>query len=160
MCTGRLVARVKSVVFVDIGYVVNRKLTFDKVSIDGSGKCDIQLTNNPDDAVYGVVFSIPCSGRDALDKIEGVGNGYSAGEVSVVTASRVILASLYFATNTNATLRPYDWYKNYVVSGAIEHGLPEAYIARLKEVESIPDPNFKRAKLEAARLFDVECRKL
>ena len=32
------------------------------------------------------------------------------------------------------SLRPYTWYKDFVVDGAKEHDLPEAYIKKLESV--------------------------
>ncbi len=48
------------------------RLAFDKVSTDGSGKCDIERTGNTSDRVYGLLFSIAESEADALDDAEGL----------------------------------------------------------------------------------------
>ena len=40
--------------------------------------------------------------------------------------------------------KPYHWYKEQVVQGAREHGLPEGYIKKIADVESIPDQDPER----------------
>lgn len=73
----RLTARTRapSAKLICSGYVTGRRLTFDKVSKDGSGKCDCELTGNSDDRVYGVVFSIHTSDRPSLNRAEGNRHG-------------------------------------------------------------------------------------
>jgi hypothetical protein len=39
------------------------------------------------------------------------------------------------------TLRPYTWYKEFVVRGAEENGLPGAYVAELAALEAVDDPD-------------------
>jgi gamma-glutamylcyclotransferase len=133
--------RSPSATAIDIGYVENRRLTFDKVSKDGSGKCDIESTCCQTDRVYGVIYEIPSIEKANLDKAEGLGKGYQEINIQVVTSKGIITAISYFATKKEPSLRPYHWYKLLVVTGAIEHGLPTDYIEWLKTFESIPDPN-------------------
>jgi len=66
MLTRRLQNRTLSAKAVGIGYVEGHRLTFDKVSTDGSGKADIEATGNATDRVYGVLFSIDASEESAL----------------------------------------------------------------------------------------------
>jgi hypothetical protein len=56
MSTPRLVDRVHSAKAVSVA--PGRHSKFHKKSKYGSGKCDIELTNNQNDVVYGVVFQI------------------------------------------------------------------------------------------------------
>ena len=56
---------------------------------------------------------------------------------------------MYVATAVDAALRPYHWYKAYVLAGAQQHALPEEYIQRIRNVESIPDPDLRRARANA-----------
>lgn len=56
-CRLRAPCRTPSSVFLDTGFVEGRKLTFDKVSSDNSGKCDIEFTGNPSVKAYGVLYS-------------------------------------------------------------------------------------------------------
>ncbi len=38
------------------------------------------------------------------------------------------------------------WYKEFILAGAIENGLPVDYIKELENIESIKDANDKRSK--------------
>jgi gamma-glutamylcyclotransferase (GGCT)/AIG2-like uncharacterized protein YtfP len=123
MLTRRLRKRTPSAVAVGTGFVEGHRLTFDKFSTDGSGKCNIVSTNDPGDRVYGVLFSIEtCEVRD-LDEAEGLGSGYQKSEVRVVSPAGAQMAVAYVADNTNLLLLPYDWYKDFVVRGAM-HSAP------------------------------------
>ena len=156
MLTRRLKAseRAPSAEFVDTGYIACRRLTFDKLSSDRSGKCsgkcDAEETGNETDRVYGVMFEIDCSHKAALDRAEGCGKGYELETVEVITKHSTVRARTYIATRKQRGLRPYHWYKAFVVAGAIEHGLPNNYVEWLRVFESTEDPNVcRRAKNEA-----------
>ena len=152
MLTRRLKApeRAPSTEFVDTGYVARRRLTFHKLSRDGSGKCDAEETENETDRVYGVIFEIKCSHKPALDKAEGRGNGYELETVEVIAKQSTVLAQTYIATRKERALRPYHWYKALVVAGAVEHNLPKNYVEWLRVFESTEDPDaYRRAENEA-----------
>lgn len=51
----RLKARTPSARLVGVGHVLGYRLVFDKVSKDGSGKCDIERTGVNADMVYGAL---------------------------------------------------------------------------------------------------------
>jgi hypothetical protein len=150
MLTRRLTARTPSATPQGTAFVEWYRLTFDKKSTDGSGKCDIEATGNSADRVYGVLFSISTAEADALDEAEGLGRGYRKGDVQAVTPNGISPAVTYFATEKDPARQPYHWYKDFVVAGAVEHGLPDVYIEGLKGVPSQPDPDAaRRAKNEA-----------
>jgi gamma-glutamylcyclotransferase len=157
MLTRRLRApnRAPSAALEGIGFVERRRLTFDKVSRDGSGKCDIEATNSSTDRVHGVLFSIAASEENALDREEGVGNGYRKAKIQVVTANGEMVALACIATKKNPGSRPYHWYKALVIAGAVEHGLPVPYIEWLRTVDSQPDPQASRQAQNEA-LFSFE----
>lgn len=136
--------RTPSAVALGTGFVANRRLTFDKVSSDGSGKCDVEDSGNPDDRVYGVLYEINESEKPNLDREEGIGKGYKEVRVNVVTASGTREAVTYVATAKESALRPYHWYKALVIAGALEHSLPEAYVEWLRTCDSKPDSNVER----------------
>jgi len=151
MFTRRLTARTPSAMATGKAFVEGHRLTFDKVSTDGSGKCDIEATGTPADRVWGVLFRIASTEAAALDEAEGLGHGYRKGEVQAVTPAGTITAAIaYFATAKDAGRLPYHWYKAFVVSGAAEHALPENYVASLGDVPSQQDLDAaRRAKNEA-----------
>jgi hypothetical protein len=124
MLTHRLRGRAPTARAIGTGFVEGHRLAFDKVSTDGSGKCNIEPTNSPADRVYGVLFRIAASDAQFLDEAEGLGRGYQKRDVRVVCPSVTEAAVAYLADRTNPTLAPYDWYMEFVVRGAIEHSLP------------------------------------
>ena len=140
MFTRRLAARTPSAVRITTAFVEGRRLAFDKVSTDGSGKCDIEATWNPADRVYGVLFRIATAEERALDEAEGVGHGYRKDEITVVTFEGTAAATAYFATEKDPKRRPYDWYKAFVLQGATENALPAVYIDLIRAVPSQPIP--------------------
>jgi gamma-glutamylcyclotransferase len=149
----RLRARTPSATAKGIGYLSGRRLTFDKVSADGSGKCDIEPTPYPTDRVYGVVFEIPAGEKAALDTAEGLCKGYREERVTVITSSGNVDAAAYVATAKEPALCPYHWYKALVIAGATEHALPGPYVEWLRTVESKPDPKATRRAENEALLY-------
>jgi gamma-glutamylcyclotransferase len=147
----RLAARTPSAARITTAFVEGR-LAFDKVSIDGSGKCDIEATGNPADRVYGVIFRIATAEERALDEAEGVGHGYRKDEIKVVTFEGTLAAMAYIATKKDPKRQPYDWYKAFVVQGAAENALPATYIELIRAVPSQTDPNTARRQRNEALL--------
>ncbi|MEJ2388678.1 MAG: gamma-glutamylcyclotransferase, partial [Chromatiaceae bacterium] len=62
-------------------------------------------------------------------------------------------AKAYVATAIEPNLRPYDWYKGLVVAGAMENGLPPAYVEWLRTFDSQPDPDAARREHNEKLLF-------
>jgi gamma-glutamylcyclotransferase len=149
----RAPGRAPSARAVGIGYVPGRRLTFDKISFDGSGKCDIATTSSATDRVWGVLFEIDSFERPGLDAAEGLGKGYKEEFVDVVTAQGVRRVLTYVATKKDDTQRPYHWYAALVISGAVEHSLPPPYIEWLRTTESKPDGDVKRRAENEELLF-------
>lgn len=150
MSIARLQDRVPSARFVAVGTLQAHRLRFHKVSIDNSGKCDAEETGNPDDRVVGVVYEISDDEKLALDRKEGLGSGYDQKKVEVTTNQGNLTSFMYFATKVNSTLKPYLWYKQHVLVGARENGLPSEYIAQIEEVEAVDDPDISRNERELA----------
>lgn len=151
MSLARLRQRVPSARFVAVASLLGYRLAFHKLSKDGSGKCDVARTGNPLDRVVGVVFEITDIEKPALDRNEGLGDGYEEKELDVLIADGAVLrVKTYVATRIDATLKPYCWYKQHVLLGARENRLPAAYLARIEAVAAITDPNRKRRERELA----------
>ncbi len=120
-------------------------LRFHKASKDGSAKCDVVETRQAADVVHGVVFEMAEEEKSNLDLVEGLGHGYDEKDVRVVGSDgEAIDAFTYYATDIDEGRKPYPWYKAHVVRGATENRLPSDYVARIKEVESTPDPDPSR----------------
>lgn len=149
MSTPRLTNRAPAARAVGVARLQKHRLRFHKKSKDNSGKCDAERTNDEKDVVYGVVFEIEDSEKSKLDIQEGLGNGYEEKCVFLCAhGGKKLKAVTYYATSTDPKLKPYEWYKEHVVRGAREHGLPEEYINAIATVEAIPDPDKSRHKSE------------
>lgn len=153
MCTGRLRERVPSCETVLAARLSKHALRFHKESVDGSGKANAYYTGNPADEVWGVIFEIPDNEKSRLDEAEGLNQGYYKGEAEVVDEEGIQRSVwLYYAEEgqINEALKPYSWYKRFVVSGARQHRLPEKYVNALESVESEEDLDESRDRQNRA----------
>jgi cation transport regulator ChaC len=154
MSTARLRDRMPSSNPLGVATLPGHALRFHKRSRkDGSGKCNA-LAAGDEDSVIGVLFSFDPAERPELDKAEGAGKGYEPTTVTVINDKgrrRKVLTYLASAEYVDDSLKPYDWYKDHVLAGAAEHGLPQEYVARvIQSVEAIPDPDEARTAKERA----------
>ncbi|MBN3778565.1 gamma-glutamylcyclotransferase [Burkholderia sp. Ac-20345] len=156
MSAPRLSDRIKPIRHIANGYLDGYQLTFDKASIDGSGKCDCKYTGEPGHRVWGVLFAIDVGSLPALDKYEDAGRTYERQEIRVPTDQGVVTSFTYFATKTEPGLRPYHWYKYHVLYGAREAKLPPDYIAAIEQIEEIQDLDAARIKKNLAVYSDVQ----
>ena len=130
MLTERIKARARDANPLGIAHIAGRRLTFHKIATrkDGSrtGKCDICIDTDPKAIVYGVLFEIPESQFDDLNTFE---QGYSLVEL-VVHSFRLgpLLPLRISGIELTPTLIPYDWYRDLVLEGALQHAIPKAYI--------------------------------
>lgn len=146
MSIKRLLDRVPSAKKVDVGILEKHELKFHKISKkDGSAKCDACETGNPEHKLYGVVFHILEKEKPELDKKEGLGYGYEQKDVKILLNNgAVIEAFTYYATSINSELKPLDWYKEHVLHGARENGLPIEYIRSIEVIEHVEDSDTER----------------
>ena len=118
-------------------------LLFNKKSTDDkSGKANVAVHAGSD--VWGVLYTIPDGDLDKLDKGEG---GYRRVRLSLrLTDNTNTDAWVYIAKkpNDDPALRPYTWYKRFLVEGAREHALPADYIANLENIIAVQDANEER----------------
>jgi len=123
-------------------------LRFHKIGDDGSGKCDAFHTGSPDDAVHGLVYALAERDKQILDGIEGVGHGYLVKAVTLMTKCGELTATTYVVQSDyiDPGMLPFDWYLDFVIAGARQNGLPEAYIAGLAAVPARPDADARRAR--------------
>jgi hypothetical protein len=139
----RLFERIPSARFLGTGFLPGWTLHFDKRSRDGSAKCNIRLRGS---GVHVAIYQMGKAGKQKLDRIEGVGNGYLCevldvpqfGECFVYTASR---------SHIDMSLHPYDWYKEMVLLGCESHHFPGDYTFRVRAIESSRDPDDERRQL-------------
>lgn len=125
------------------------RLCFNKKSKDGSGKANVEP--HPGGEVYGVLYTIPDADLPKLD--QGEGTGYDRVKMPVrPTDTAATEAWVYLAgkPSSDAALRPYTWYKRFLVEGAKEHCLPADYIGALECIEANEDKNQQRDREKRA----------
>ena len=114
-------------------------------------------TGNTAALAYGVLYDLADSDGGTLDRVEGVHTGgyircsiqlrcRDGGTTSAVT---------YIASDRHVdpACVPFDWYRDLVVAGALEHGLPAPYIDELAQIPAVPDPDSGRS-VQARRLLE------
>jgi len=131
------------------------RLLFNKKSTDDkSGKANVAAHVGSD--VWGVLYTIPDADLDKLDKGEG---GYRKVRLSLrLTDNTSTDAWVYIAKkpNNDPALRPYTWYKRFLVEGAREHSLPAEYIAELENIVADQDANEARDRRKRALACQAE----
>lgn len=131
---------------VAVGYVSRHAFVFHKRSDDGSAKADAAYTDSLKDRVWGAVYSLHQHQKPLLDQHEFLGIGYDEKTVEVVHENGVLQAWMYVARQDaiDSSLLPYSWYHDLIIHGACEHRLPIRYIDRLREFNSLLDPDAAR----------------
>jgi len=138
----RLKARTPSAQLTGTAYLPDWSLQFHKRSIDASGKCTISKGSS---GVYVAVYRMSATDKRELDRIEGVGKGYADARIAVPEfgACATYIAA---ASHVDDTLQPYDWYRELVLLGCEELGLPGDYPRRIARVAAMPDPDSDRRR--------------
>lgn len=152
MSLARIASRLPGVRRVGAGWIPGYRLVFHKAGErDGSAKCDAFFSGDPTHRVYGAVYLLDDGEKILLDAIEGVGNGYDCIRSDVfLEDGRTVNASFYAATCIDPSLLPFTWYREHVLRGALENGLPEWYIREIRNVPAVDDPDPCRAAKELA----------
>ena len=130
-------------------------IEFSKPSIDKSGKATLRHTTGG--RTPGVLFKIPITELGRLDECEGAGKGYErcdAFPVRRLDDDKILKATTYLATSPNSSRKPYDWYLALVIAGAQEHRISDEYLAELRRVEFMTDPDPDR-KTRAEAIDDL-----
>lgn len=158
MLTRRLQERVPSAQFTDRALLPGHVLTFDKLAPkSNSGKCGIIENKRGIESVCGVIFDITEEELPLLDKVEGVGNGYARTSVRTYAFDRdeYVDATTYIPTLRQPGIKPFCWYKALVIAGLEEHKFTDEYINRVREIETISDPDAERAKRHWRMVYDA-----
>ncbi|MDW8404339.1 gamma-glutamylcyclotransferase family protein [Chloroflexus sp.] len=134
MLSERLCSRVPSAQVIGRARLEDWRLVFNKRSRDGSAKAN--LTASLGDTTWGVLYEVDAQDLNKLDKIEG---GYQRISVQICKPDgEKVTAATYVSTDVVDNQTAYEWYKNMVIAGAREHGLPQDYIAYLEGFPSQP----------------------
>ena len=144
----RIKERVASVQVVRNHQLKGYQFAFNKHSIDGSTKANIVATHNSQDQVWGVIHKISLTDKPILDEFEALGKGYDHLTFHLEMGGSMETIYAYMATDSKylADGRPYDWYYNFVLAGAMENDFPEEYIRKLKVFKSKPDTDLSRKR--------------
>ena len=148
LCLSRLRDRVSEVESRGSAKLNRYELRWHKRSVDGSAKCSIVPSGSGSALVHGALYTMPPSAMALLDEVEGLGHGYEESNVEVQSSNGGILARTYVAaaTHVDDSLRPYSWYKQLVVAGALAHGLPQEWVEALRRTAVWVDPEPKRGE--------------
>ncbi|MEI2822691.1 MAG: gamma-glutamylcyclotransferase family protein [Chitinophagaceae bacterium] len=149
MNINRLTQRVPSATKVTNVFLPSYKLVCNKVSKDGSAKANMEKSDIATDIVWGILFEIDNNEKPMLDKAEGLGKGYNEDCLTFTDENNLKhIAQVYIADSKsiNNCLVVYNWYKEFIVTGAIQNQLPADYITQLQSIPCIPDPDEKRSE--------------
>lgn len=122
------------------------RLTFHKRSSDGSSKCNLDHTQNPDHTVHAAVYNIPQDEIGLLDVAEGLNKGYFKQQMNITINGDPYLVFVYLASRTHivANLEPYHWYKGLVLAGARRLQFPTEYLQFIEAITSKHDDDDNR----------------
>ncbi|CAD5214861.1 unnamed protein product [Bursaphelenchus xylophilus] len=135
----RLHVQIKGAQFVGVGLLKNYELSFFDWGSRWHGAI-ASIENSNSSEVWGCVWKVPNSFAEELDLQE---SGYHRLQVPVqlVKTNETVVCRTYQYSNPDRKHQnPSPHYKQVIVSGAIEHELPEDYIRKLK---AIPDNGYK-----------------
>ncbi|MBI5504173.1 MAG: gamma-glutamylcyclotransferase [Deltaproteobacteria bacterium] len=155
LCLERLRARTPSARALTAGMLRRHALRWHKRSLDGSGKCDALATGDSADLVWGAVYELSATDKLVLDRFEGLGDDYFEREVVIETPGASMAGVVVYLANPrwiDAAVRPYSWYKDFVVRGAAQHRLPGNYRAAIEAIDALEDPDRSRHRREVAVL--------
>lgn len=113
---------------VAVAHLPGFTLRCNKVGRDGTAKANIDA--DPDGTVWGLVWELDNEALSRLDRFEG---GYERLPVRVALGDgRWVDCVTYASVKTDAALLPSVEYRDRMIRGAREHGLPPSWIARLE----------------------------
>ena len=99
------------------------------------------------------IFDIGLEDKLSLDRIEGVGIGYS--DVTLFVPGVGECASyVSLESHIDDSLRPYDWYRELVLIGARSHHFPDDYLKQIEAVPACNDPDPDR-RLRMSKLLEL-----
>ncbi len=147
MCTARIRDRVESARPLSTGCINGYQVRFHKRGVDGSAKADAFYTGNKRDRVWGVVFQIAVDHKPILDRFESLGVGYDDRLIDVETTEGGRLEAWMYVARFEAIttgLQLFSWYRDLMLAGARQHGLPHHYCEWLSRIDTHPDPDPER----------------
>ncbi|MDR9416510.1 MAG: gamma-glutamylcyclotransferase family protein [Gracilimonas sp.] len=146
----RLEERLGKTPYMGKGKLHSTEIHFHKTGSDGSGKATIQSSNDLDSVVWGAVYNLSQKQEKILDKFESLGAGYNKLFVDVEFENGETRTCFTYQGMTDYVdfdNLPFHWYKQLVIAGAEYLKFPQNYLSYLLNVESVEDPNSKRASV-------------
>ncbi|MDX2272225.1 MAG: gamma-glutamylcyclotransferase family protein [Cyanobacteriota bacterium] len=135
MMSSRLAQRTIAAKVIGRAVLYDWGVKFSKKSRDGSGKAN--LFYKPGLVTWGSLYEI---GIDEISKLDRIEKGYARTRVKVTKDNGEIAeAETYISDSLVDNPVAFDSYKQMVILGAIEHGLPTEYIQYLQQLPSIPE---------------------
>ena len=126
----RLSDRIGSAYKWDVGMVLGKRLSFNKLGLDGTGKAN--LVDHDGETAYGVIYQVNESDLIKLDRFEV---GYLRKTLEIRSDNNgYVQAISYLADLLPDFISPKKNYMNYIIQGAEEHGLKQNYIDSLKTI--------------------------
>ena len=130
MSSARLLARVSGAAALGRAHVSGWSLRFNKRGRDGTGKAN--LVPAPGALCWGVAWTLPDDAWPRLDRFEP---GYERHTFRLQrSAGDEIDAQAYLHACPPAapSIAPSDTYLDHLLNGALEHDLPDDYVAKIR----------------------------
>jgi gamma-glutamylcyclotransferase len=132
MSTARLQERIPEACPLGRARIHGVRLDFNKVGVDGSGKANLSPYANA--IAWGVLFAVRTEDWLVLDRFEP---GYERQHCELTLDSgEAIRAQVYLGIGRLTPTPPHDWYREHLLTGAREHGLPEDVIVEINRLQS------------------------
>jgi len=117
---------------------------FDKPPLFPIGEAYANIIPDDTAEVMGVLYEVDVSELAYIELTEGVPlDNYRRVQLAVRPlddpSAQVVQALSLTSESRDETLRPSERYMGVIIEGALEHGLPEGYIAFLRSVPSQPE---------------------
>ena len=136
----RLTARCPSARVVGVAMTDGWTVSFTKPGGDGSGKAGLVQRQ---DAVHpGVVYELSAVEMPVLDRIEGVGHGYTRHDdfqVTMLDDGEPVSTATYVPQRHDPALIPFDWYLAVCIAGATENRFDPQVLAAFQATPFKPD---------------------
>jgi len=143
MLSTRLCRRCPGARFRTAAVAHGRRVEFNKLSEDSSGKANLVAANRA--AAHGVVYKLPAAELPALDAFEGP--GYRRVDDLLVTcldSHDELTAVTYVARKKVSGLQPFDWYLALVLAGMHEHAFDSEHVKMVRSAGFVVDPEPSR----------------
>jgi len=147
----RFKAKMKSARVFDMGWVEGHALKVNaKGHKDSSAKANLE-TAEPASRAYGVIYKIDRNDKVILDRDHGLGYGFCEIAIKVHREhAEPVFAFTYIANRQFVMndLAAFNWYKELMIEGAIQQGLPKDYIENTMQcIEASEDPDLYRGDI-------------